>query len=497
MTKLIDSLCVDVSHRASKIKDSSESYREIINEAYRDMNGVSYDDAYSIYGWWCPGFDVRALGKQWPNGDPKKSEIFFVPSSNLDVVAVPETVEDHPESMMIIVKSLADSLGVPYVELYPGYYYADSAAKTVDRIGSFEDVKSWVESLESYDDSEGLFDGKDPDKVWDYLKRWDRGSVKDSLQDTKENRSKVLAELNELLKSVSYDKIVEALDYFMSPEEVAKFTKLIREFYGVEPPVSDSYDDEYRQFDRFNDLREEVSDKEIVDVLPSYMGGYEINKFVDKVRNFYGLDQNPNEEIEDSASGKTPSFDDVRRILSDEEVVKELKDWITSEDFSTISSVAGSKDAGSLLNAAKKVLAPDTLESFVREMDESHGISITGGSHFEGEDRLNYLREKAEALKKEVDKLEADPNSDADKLAANKAMYLDAKNLYEKVKKSGSKVSDAAYNPKFEKLRKVLSDTTIVEELSHYMSSDELEEFTETLTRNYDIDLEEVEDSSK
>ena len=58
-------------------------------------------------------------------------------------------------------------------------------------------------------------------------------------------------------------------------------------------------------------------------------------------------------------------------------------------------------------------------------------------------------------------------------------------------KDSASKVSDAVYNPKFEKLRRVLSDTTIVEELSHYMSSDELEEFTETLTRNYDIDLEE------
>lgn len=65
------------------------------------------------------------------------------------------------------------------------------------------------------------------------------------------------------------------------------------------------------------------------------------------------------------------------------------------------------------------------------------------------------------------------------------------------IEDSASKVSDAAYNPKFEKLRKVISDTTIVEELSHYMSSDELEEFTETLTRNYDIDLEEVEDSSK
>lgn len=199
-----------------------------------------------------------------------------------------------------------------------------------------------------------------------------RNRIQDSLQEDKENRSKVLSELKELLKSVPYDKIVEALDYFMSPEEVAKFTKLIREFYGIEPPVSDSSDAEYRQFDRFNDLREEVSDKEIVDVLPSYMGGYEINKFVDKVRNFYGLDQNHDGEIEDS---------------KDEEMTRR--------------------------------------------------------------------------------------------------------------KSSKRKVSDAAYNPKFEKLRKVLSDTTIVEELSHYMSSDELEEFTETLTRNYDIDLDsEVLDSS-
>ena len=63
--------------------------------------------------------------------------------------------------------------------------------------------------------------------------------------------------------------------------------------------------------------------------------------------------------------------------------------------------------------------------------------------------------------------------------------------------KEPSQVSDAAYNPKFEKLRKVLSDTTIVEELSQYMSSDELEEFADTLTRNFDIDLEEVEDSAK
>lgn len=386
MTKLIDSLCVDVPHRESKIKDSSESYREIINEAYRDMNGVSYDDAYSVYGWWCPGFDVRALGKQWPNGDPKKSEIFFVPSSNLDVVAVPETVEDHPESMMIIVKSLADSLGVPYVELYPGYYYADSAAKTVDRIGSFEDVKSWVESLESYDDSEGLFNGKDPDKVWDYLKRWDRGSVKDSLQDTKEKRSKVLAE-------VSRENVEDSSD-------------------------------EYCQFDRFNDLREEVSDKEIVDVLPSYMGGFEINKFVDKVRNFYGLDQNPDEDTEDSA----------RQGITD--------------------------------SVTKFKVSPKDVEAVRKSFEEA-------GTPLKESNAWFY----AEAPKERVVELLQD---------------------YEyEIEDSTSKVSDAAYNPKFEKLRKVLSDTTIVEELSHYMSSDDLEEFTETLTRNYDIDLEEVEDSAK
>lgn len=424
MTKLIDSLCVDVLHRASKIKDSSESYREIINEAYRDMNGVSYDDAYSVYGWWCPGFDVRALGKQWPNGDPKKSEIFFVPSSNLDVVAVPETVEDHPESMMIIVKSLADSLGVPYVELYPGYYYADSAAKTVDRIGSFEDVKSWVESLESYDDSEGLFNGKDPDKVWDYLKRWDRGSVKDSLQDTKEKRSKVLAELKELRKSVSDDKIVEALAYYMSNADVVKFVDMVRKFHGVKPSVSDSYDDEYRQFDRFNDLREEVSDKEIVDVLPSYMGGFEINKFVDKVRNFYGLDQNSDEDTEDSAR-------------------QDITDSVT-----------------------KFKVSPKDVEAVRKSFEEA-------GTPLKESNAWFY----AEAPKERVVELLQD---------------------YEyEIEDSTSKVSDAVYNPKFEKLRRVLSDTTIVEELSHYMSSDELEEFTETLIRNYDIDLEEVEDSAK
>lgn len=250
------------------------------------------------------------------------------------------------------------------------------------------------------------------------------GRIKDSIDDDKARRSNALAELKELRKSVSDDKIVEALAYYMSSDDVAKFVDMVRKFHGVKPSVSDSSDDEYRQFDRFNDLREEVSDKEIVDVLPSYMGGYEINKFVDKVRNFYGLDQNPNEEIEDSA-----------------------KQGITD-------------------SVTKFKVNPKDAEAVRKSFEEA-------GTPLKESNAWFY----AEAPKERVVELLQD---------------------YEyEIEDSTSKVSDAAYNPKFEKLRRVLSDTTIVDELSQYMSSDELEEFTETLTRSYDIDLEEVEDSAK
>lgn len=250
------------------------------------------------------------------------------------------------------------------------------------------------------------------------------GRIKDSIDDDKARRSNALAELKELRKSVSDDKIVEALAYYMSNDDVAKFVDMVRKFHGVKPFVSDSSDDEYRQFDRFNDLREEVSDKEIVDVLPSYMGGFEINKFVDKVRNFYGLDQNPDEDIENSAR-------------------KSITDSVT-----------------------KFKVSPKDAEAVRKSFEEA-------GTPLKESNAWFY----AEAPKERVVELLQD---------------------YEyEIEDSASKVSDAAYNPKFEKLRKVLSDTTIVEELSYYMSSDELEEFTETLMRNFDIDLEEVEDSAK
>lgn len=53
----------------------------------------------------------------------------------------------------------------------------------------------------------------------------------------------------------------------------------------------------------------------------------------------------------------------------------------------------------------------------------------------------------------------------------------------------GKKVSDARYNQDFENIREVLGDSQIVDELAKYMSSDDLEEFTEHLARYYDIEL--------
>lgn len=194
---------------------------------------------------------------------------------------------------------------------------------------------------------------------------------------------------------------------------------------GYAGRIKDSTDDEYRQFDRFNDLREEVSDKEIVDVLPSYMGGFEINKFVDRVRDFYGLGQNPDEEIEDSKD------EEMTRRKSAMSELSKLRESVSDKD---------------IVEALVKVSSSEDLFDLIDRL------------------RSNFSIKKP---------------SDHDE------------------KSSKRKVSDAAYNPKFDKIRKILSDKTIVEELSHYMSSDELEEFTETLSRNYDIDLDsEVLDSS-
>lgn len=51
------------------------------------------------------------------------------------------------------------------------------------------------------------------------------------------------------------------------------------------------------------------------------------------------------------------------------------------------------------------------------------------------------------------------------------------------------KVSDARYNQDFQTIREVLGDSQIVDEMAQYMSSDDLEEFTEHLARYYEIEL--------
>ena len=54
---------------------------------------------------------------------------------------------------------------------------------------------------------------------------------------------------------------------------------------------------------------------------------------------------------------------------------------------------------------------------------------------------------------------------------------------------NSKKVSDAGYNQDFQTIRETLGDSQIVDELVQYMSSDDLEEFTEHLVRYYDIEL--------
>lgn len=443
MTKLIDSLCgVRALDKRNRIQDSyndvspdkiAKAKRYVEEEADRPEDALYvvmdylYDSPVAI-DTDRDVVDVEAKGYHWPNGDAFRSSVVKVNEPGVAMTSL--WGSGNPRDLWFIPLPVAEICEIDDPKVTPGYYYLNAETNTIDRIGSTEeDLNKWMRSL---DTDETIEAQKRNFARKEQLRRDERRmsaetsreNVEDSLQGDKENRSKVLAELKELRKSVSDDKIVEALAYYMSNADVTKFVDMVRKFHGVKPPVSDSYDDEYRQFDRFNDLREEVSDKEIVDVLPSYMGGYEINKFVDKVRNFYGLDQNPNEDTEDSA----------RQGIAD--------------------------------SVTKFKVSPKDVEAVRKSFEEA-------GTPLKESNAWFY----AEAPKERVVELLQD---------------------YEyEIEDSTSKVSDAAYNPKFEKLRRVLSDTTIVEELSHYMSSDELEEFTETLTRNYDIDLEEVEDSAK
>lgn len=384
MTKLIDSLCgVKALGKRNRIQDSyndvspdkiAKAKRYIEEEADRPEDALYvvmdylYDSPVAI-DTDRDVVDVEAKGYHWPNGDAFRSSVVKVNEPGVAMTSL--WGSGNPRDLWFIPLPVAEICEIDDPKVTPGYYYLNAETNTIDRIGSTEeDLNKWMGSLDT-------------------------------------------------------DETIEAQKRDFARKEQLRRDERRMSAETSRENVEDSSDDEYRQFDRFNDLREEVSDKEIVDVLPSYMGGYEINKFVDKVRNFYGLNQNPDEEIEDSA----------RQGITDSVV----KFRITPND----------SDA-------------------VRKLFSEANIPLK-----ESNDWLFY----AEAPKERVVELLQD---------------------YEyEIEDSTSKVSDAAYSPKFEKLRRVLSDTTIVEELSHYMSSDELEEFTETLTRNYDIDLEEVEDSAK
>ena len=402
MTKLIDSLCgVNRLKGRNRIQDSYNDVspekvakaKEFVKEEADRPEDALYEVMDYLYE--APVaidtdrdiLDVESKGHYWPNEDAYRSSIVKVNEPGVAMTSL--WGSGDPRDLWFIPLPVAEICEIDDPKVTPGYYYLDGETNTIERIGeTSEDLDKWVASLDTDETIEARKREFERREQFERDKRrmsaeTSRENVEDSAKEDNEERSKVLAELKELLKSVSYDKIVEALDYFMSPEEVARFSKLIREFYGIK-------------------------DSKVADF-------------------FIPLDPDR----------LKPNRDDFRKM--------------------------------------------DTLCCLIRDFDLDKG------------DLSKALR----ALKQLYDKAKSSGGSDT---REEEVIFEDT---YRTLKDHGwldkepSQVSDAVYNPKFEKLRRVLSDTTIVEELSHYMSSDELEEFTETLTRNYDIDLEEVEDSAK
>lgn len=55
---------------------------------------------------------------------------------------------------------------------------------------------------------------------------------------------------------------------------------------------------------------------------------------------------------------------------------------------------------------------------------------------------------------------------------------------------SSKKVKDAMRVEGFDEIREMMGDTAIVDELQQYMSTDDLEEFTDHLRRSFDMDVD-------
>lgn len=272
MTKLIDSLCVAKeatkvrTRKPFKVVDSVLSIdenklndirsfidenpdagtRDVFEEAYYIVTGSDYDSDKSKYATWLEDFDVMALRRLWPNGDEYESEVVYIPDNGTDQVAIPSTLTDGPESLMIVPKELVDALGFDaFMELQPGFYYVDSISADIEDIGeSLDDLKAWVRDLESFRDRDGYYKGITAKMAWEPVtkllgskkrKKPDEG-IKDSSEDSvsKVSDAAYNPKFEKLRRVLSDTTIVEELSHYMSSDELEEFTETLTRNYDID-----------------------------------------------------------------------------------------------------------------------------------------------------------------------------------------------------------------------------------------------------------------------
>ena len=216
--------------------------------------------------------DVESKGHYWPNEDAYRSSIVKVNEPGVAMTSL--WGSGDPRDLWFIPLPVAEICEIKDPKVTPGYYYLDGETNTIERIGETnEDLDKWVASLDTDETIEARKREFERREQFERDKRRMSAEVsRENVEDSSEEDSKrqsAMEELNKLRKSIPDSKIIEALSRVSSSEDLFDLIDRLRKFYDIKPTVSDSSDDEYRQFDRFNDLREEVSDKEIVDVLPS------------------------------------------------------------------------------------------------------------------------------------------------------------------------------------------------------------------------------------
>lgn len=185
MTKLIDSLC-GVSCRtghaildsmpslnlssASEIKsiikgEFRRSPREAMEAAYSAAYGRDYSEDESQYIRRIDEFDVGAFGKDWPIDDEYNPALVYVPD-NGKLAVIQDTLNDGPESLVIVPEELAKMSGVEYSPVKPGFYFVDSLSLKLDKVGeSVDEVKKWVDSLQDSDDFDEYYEDVSSDDM--------------------------------------------------------------------------------------------------------------------------------------------------------------------------------------------------------------------------------------------------------------------------------------------------------------------------------------------